>query len=183
MNPLQTLMTADELLALPDDGCRHELVNGELRSMIPSGSEHSVITARLARLVDTFVDSQKRGLVFGAEGGFKIRSDPDTVRAPDLAFVRQERVPETGIPKGFWPGAPDLAVEVVSPGDTYEEVAGKVADWLRAGTAVVWVVDPGQRTVIVHSSTEEARMLTTSDEQTGGEVLPGFVCPVADLFP
>lgn len=111
--------------------------------MTPSGSAHSVITARLARLVDTFVSTHGLGLVFGAEGGFKIASNPDAVRAPDLAFVRRERIPESGIPKGFWPGAPDLAAEVVSPGDTYEEVEEKVADWLRAGRSWYGSPTPG----------------------------------------
>ena len=183
MNPIQILLTADELLALPDDGCRHELVEGELTTMTPSGSEHSAITATLARLVDTFVSNRKLGRVFGAEGGFKIASDPDTVRAPDLAFVRQERIPASGIPTGFWPGAPDLAAEVVSPGDTYEEVEEKVAMWLRAGTLLVWVINPRRRTIAVHASTERVRVLSEADDLLGGEVLPGFRCGVRELFP
>jgi Uma2 family endonuclease len=183
MDSTQTLLTAEDLLALPDDGFRHELVNGELTTMTPSGSEHGVITATLARLVDTFVSSRELGLVFGAEAGFRIGSDPDTVRAPDLAFVRRERIPESGIPKGFWPGAPDLAAEVVSPGDTYEEVEEKVAQWLGAGTLLVWVVNPRHRTVAVRASSDEVRILSETDELRGGDVLPGFTCAVAELFP
>jgi Uma2 family endonuclease len=183
MSPTQTLLTAEDLLALPDDGGRRELVNGELKTMTPSGSEHSVITATLAHLVRSFVSARGLGLVFGAEGGFKIASNPDTVRAPDLAFVRRERIPESGIPTGFWPGAPDLAAEVVSPGDTYEEVDAKVAAWLHAGAELVWVVNPRPRTVAVHSGEGEVKILSATDELTGGTVIPGFACPVAELFP
>ena len=183
MNPIRTLMTAEDLLALPDDGCRHELVEGELRTMTPSGSEHSVITATLAHLVGGFASAHHLGVVFGAEGGFRIGSDPDTVRAPDLAFVQRERIPESGIPTGFWPGAPDLAVEVVSPSDTYEEVEEKVAQWLRAGTLLVWVVNPKLRTVAVRSSAKKVRILSEADELLGGVVLPGFTCRVSELFP
>lgn len=183
MTPTQTLLTAEDLLALPEAAGRHELVKGELRTMVPSGSEHSVITARLARFVDTFVAKHELGLVFGAEGGFKISSDPDTVRAPDLAFVRRERIPESGIPTGFWPGAPDLAAEVVSPGDTYEAVAEKTAAWLDAGAETVWVVNPKGRTVAVHSASRTVRILSAEDELEGGPVLPGFVCRVAEIFP
>jgi Uma2 family endonuclease len=183
MSTTPTLMTADDLLRLPDDGLRHELVNGELRTMTPSGSEHSVITARLARVVDGFVSSRDLGLVFGAEGGFRISTGPDTVRAPDLAFVHRERIPESGIPKGYWPGAPDLAAEVVSPGETYGEVEGKVSAWLDAGTAVVWVLDPARRSVAVHEAGAGVRILSAADELTGGTVLPGLACPVAELFP
>lgn len=183
MNPTQTLLTADELLLLPDDGCRHELVDGELRTMTPSGSEHSVITAELARVVAAFVRERNLGLVFGAEGGFRVRSDPDTVRAPDLAFVRRERIPPSGIPKGFWPGAPDLAAEVISPGDTYEEVDEKVAMWLDAGAETVWVINPRRKTVAVHSGDGTVRLLSADERLTGGDLLPDFACPVAEIFP
>jgi Uma2 family endonuclease len=177
------LMTADELLLLPDDGYRHELVNGELRTMTPSGSLHGVISARLARIVAPFVDERGLGIVFGAEAGFKIASDPDTVRAPDLAFVRRDRIPESGIPISFWPGAPDLAAEVISPGDTYEEVDAKVAAWLRAGTQMVWVVNPRRRTVAVHTGSGSVEIRSEGDELSGEPVLPGFSCAAAALFP
>jgi Uma2 family endonuclease len=183
MNPTETLLTAEDLLALPDDGCRHELVNGEMTTMTPAGSEHGVIALRLATRVGPFVEARGLGEVFTAETGFKIASDPDTVRAPDLAFVRRERIPESGIPTGFWPGAPDLAAEVVSPGDTYEEVEEKVAQWLRAGALLVWVVNPRRRTVAVHGSAERVRILSAADDLLGGDVLPGFRCAVAELFP
>lgn len=176
------LHTADDLLALPDDGMRHELVKGELRSMTPAGSEHGVVAMNLATFVAPFVRTSRLGLVFTAETGFRIASEPDTVRAPDLAFVAGKRIPDSGIPKGFWPGAPDLAAEVVSPGDRYEEVEEKVLDWLRAGTRLVWVVNPRTRTVAVHEQHGNITLLTESETLTGGDVLPGFECRVAELF-
>jgi Uma2 family endonuclease len=183
MNPTQALLTADELFALPDDGFRHELIRGELQSMTPAGSEHGVITMRLAGRIFSHVESRQLGEVFTAETGFKLSSNPDTVRAPDLAFVRRERIPEGGIPRGFWPGAPDLAAEVVSPGDTYEEVEEKVADWLRAGAELVWIINPRRRTVTIHGRNEAIRILTETDQLTGGAVIPGFTCAIAELFP
>lgn len=182
MESAQTLLTAEDLLAL-DDGLRHELVNGELITTTPSGSEHGVITARLARLVDSFVSERGLGLVFGAEAGFRLSADPDTVRAPDLAFVRRARIPESGIPTGFWPGAPDLAAEVVSPSDTYEHVAAKVADWLRAGTEVVWVINPRGRSGTVHTGSIGVTILPETEQLTGGTTIPGFACGVREIFP
>jgi Uma2 family endonuclease len=114
--------TADELLKLPRGKVRYELVKGELQSMSPAGSEHGAVTLRLSTLLDQFVTDRGLGLAFGAETGFLIHRDPDTVRAPDLAFVGQERIPPESPPQGFWPGAPDLAVEVVSPGDVVREI-------------------------------------------------------------
>jgi Uma2 family endonuclease len=183
MDSTQTLLTAEDLFALPGDGFRHELVNGELTTMTPAGSEHGIVAMRLATRVGPYVEARRLGEVFTAETGFKIASDPDTVRVPDLAFVRRERIPESGIPKGFWPGAPDLVAEVISPGDTYEEVEEKVAQWLGAGTSLVWVVNPRHRMIVVRSASDEVKILSEADELRGGDVLPGFRCAVAELFP
>ena len=174
--------TASELYAMPDDGFRYELVKGELRKMSPSGSEHAVIIGRLTMRLGQHIEANDLGLYFGAEAGFKIASDPDTVRAPDLAFVSRERIPEIGIPKNFWTGAPDLAVEVVSPGDTYSEVEEKVEDWLEAGAQAVWVVNPKRRGVAVYRSMTDVTRLSEDDELSGGEVVPGFRCKVAEIF-
>jgi Uma2 family endonuclease len=176
-------MTAEELLALPDDNMRHELIRGELTTMTPAGSEHGVIAARLARLVDGFVSERGLGVVFGAETGFRMSTDPDTVLAPDMAFIRRERVGSTGIPQGYWPGAPDLAAEVVSPGDTRAEVKRKVRDWLEAGTEVVWALDPRTRTVTVHERDGSISELDASATLRCGDLLPGWSCEVATLFP
>ncbi|SIO58700.1 Endonuclease, Uma2 family (restriction endonuclease fold) [Singulisphaera sp. GP187] len=175
--------TADELWKMPNTGARLELVRGELRSMSPAGFEHGFIIMRIARPLDQFVTDHQLGVVVGAETGFKIATDPDTVLAPDIAFVRRERLPQTGLPKAFWPGAPDLAVEVVSPGDTVEEVDEKVADWLGAGTKAVWIVKPRTRSVTVYHSPSAFTVFTADEEFDGGELLPGFRCRVGDWFP
>jgi Uma2 family endonuclease len=182
MRTRPTLTTADELFMMPDDGFRYELVRGEVRRMPPAGSEHGAVAVNIAVVIAQFMKANGLGVGFGAETGFKIASEPDTVRAPDLAFVRRERIPDEGIPRGFWPGAPDLAVEVVSPGDTYTEVEEKVHDWLNAGTHMVLVLNPRTRTVAVYTSHTDVVRLTESDTLDGGEVLPGFTCRVAELF-
>lgn len=182
MSTTSTLATADELFMLPDDGFRYELVKGEVRRMPPAGSEHGAVAVNITILIAQFVKAHGLGVVFGAKTGFKIASEPDTVRAPDLAFIRRERIPAEGIPRGYWPGAPDLAVEVISPGDTYTEVEEKVSDWLSADTRMVLVLNPRTRTVTVYTSQTHIMRLTEADTLTGGEVLPGFSCQVADLF-
>ena len=175
-------VTADELFAKPKDGFRYELVKGELRKMSPAGSEHGAIIVNITVLLGQHVKSNQLGVCLGAETGFKIASDPDTVRAPDVAFVSRERVPESGIPKKFWPGAPDLAVEVLSPGDTVEEVEDKVEDWLSAGARAVWIVSPRRRGVTAYRSMTDVTRLSEADELDGGDVVPGFRCKVAEFF-
>jgi Uma2 family endonuclease len=150
--------------------------------MPPAGSEHGAIAMNFGVVIGQFVRATGLGLVFGADTGFKIASNPDTVRAPDFAFVRRERIPEGGIPRGFWPGAPDLAVEVISPSDTYSEVEEKVNDWLSAGTRMVLVLNPRTHTVTAYTSPTDVVRLTASDTLSGGEVLPGFTCRVSELF-
>ena len=174
--------TANELFEMPDDGFRYELVKGELRRMSPSGSEHGAIIINISVLLAQYVRSKKLGVCFGAETGFKLASDPDTVRAPDVAFIRRERIPESGIPKKFWPGAPDLAVEVLSPGDTRREVDEKVEDWLESGARAVWVINPKRRSVSVYRSLTDVTRLSEGEELDGGDVAPGFRCKVSEIF-
>src|SRR5436305_8558397 len=166
-------VTADELFTMPKDGFRYELVKGELRKMSPAGSEHGAIIVKITIRLGQHVESNGLGVCFGAETGFKIASDPDTVRAPDVAFVRRERVPESGIPKQFWHGAPDLAVGVRSPGDTLDEVEEKVEDWLSAGTRAVWLVSPRRRSVTVCRSMTEVTRPSEAEHLYGGDVVPG----------
>lgn len=175
-------MTADELLAMPHDGLWRELVRGELRTMTPSGSRHGGITGRVTTILGRHVEKHALGEVLGAETGFTLASDPDTVRAPDVAFVRRERVPSEGLPEGFWPGAPDLAVEVLSPSDTNYEVEEKVDQWLRAGARAVWVLNPRRRTLTVHRPGEQPLALAETDILHGGDAVPQFSCVVATLF-
>lgn len=175
-------MTAEELLQQPDDGYRYELVDGELRRMTPAGFKHGAIVANLTSPLANHVTSKRLGIVAGAETGFKIRSDPDTVRSPDIAFVARERVEAEGIPDAFWPGPPDLAVEVLSPSDTLYGIEDKVAVWLAAGARMVWVVHPKRRVVFVHRPEQDVQTCGESDTLDGGDVVPGFRCPVGDIF-
>jgi Uma2 family endonuclease len=183
MNPTTALLTAADLARMPADGLRYELVKGELRTMLPSGGEHGAVGINLAVPLGQHVKANQFGVVLGAETGFMIARDPDTVRAPDVAFVRKERIPAAGIPRSFWPGAPDLAAEVVSPNDTVFEVDEKVQEWLGAGTAQVWVINPRRRTVTVYRAPTDVTILSDQDTLDGGALLPGFRCPVRDLFP
>ena len=175
-------MTADELLAMPDDGWRYELVKGELIRMSPTGSEHGEGTMNLAAPLYPHVKSNNLGVVYAAETGFKLESDPDTVRAPDVAFVRRERVEQTRRLPGYGSGAPDLAVEVLSPSDRIRQVEEKVNGWLEAGARMVWVVSPKLRRVTVYRSLTDILTLTDKDNLDGGDVVPGFQIAISEIF-
>jgi Uma2 family endonuclease len=137
---------------------------------------------RIATPLDTHVTAHNLGAVYAAETGFFISSDPDTVRAPDVAFVRQERLDEVGDVDGYWPGAPDLAVEVISPNDTYAEVEEKVLEWLEAGTRMVVVVNPRKNAVTAYRSLTEIVVLTEEDYLDGGDIVPGWTIAVKEIF-
>jgi Uma2 family endonuclease len=178
----QKPVTAEELLRTPDDGLRRELVRGEVRTMAPAGSAHGRTAVNVTTPLDGHVKQNELGAVFAAETGFKISSHPDTVRAPDVAFVRCERVEIVGEIEGYWPEAPDLAVEVVSPNDRFSEVEEKVEDWIAAGTRMVLIANPRSRTVTVRLPGNKIEILTERDTIQGGEVVPGWTLPVADVF-
>jgi Uma2 family endonuclease len=178
----RTLMTADELLRLPDDHMRHELVKGELRTMPPAGVEHGFVEGELFAVVREYVRSHELGFTFGAETGFRISRNPDTVRAPDVAFVAKGRLPGDRPPPTFPDLAPDVVAEVVSPSNTATEVREKVQEWLEAGVRLVWVVWPSNRSVTEYRSPAEVRELAGGDQLDGFDVLPGFTCPVRDIF-
>jgi Uma2 family endonuclease len=177
------LVTANDLLAMPTGmGKRYELVAGELRVMSPSGWRHGKVTGRLHTRLGSFVEEHDLGVVFGAETGFRLAHDPDTVRAPDISFVSNERLPEREPAEGFWPGAPDLAVEVLSPGDRTGEVDEKIDAWLAAGCRAVWVVDPRLQTVTIYFSRNDVRVKTAGEIIEGDPVVPGFSCALKELF-
>jgi len=178
-------MTAEELLKLPMGlGKRYELVNGKLITMAPAGPEHGGIAMDLGYFIRHFVGQQKLGKVYAAETGFIIRRNPDTVRAPDCAFVSNERLEKYGQPKrGYYPVAPDLAVEVLSPGDSQDDVDAKLEDWFAGGARLVWIVNPRRRTITVYNSLEDIKLLTIKDTLCGDPVLPGFTLPLKDVFP
>ncbi len=176
------LMTADELWRLPDDGQRHELVRGELRTMPPAGFEHGDISIVFGASLGHHVWPRQLGRVVGSDVGFQLTTNPDTVRAPDAAFVSQERLAAVGHVRGYFPGAPDLAVEVISPNDLYTEVDEKVAEWLEHGARVVFVVNPRRRTVAVHRARQPVRVLTGDDVLEAEDLVPGWSLPVRNLF-
>jgi Uma2 family endonuclease len=176
------LLTAEDLLQLPKDGFRYELIRGELRKMPPAGDEHGDVTMQFGWRLAQHVKAHDLGKVYAAETGFLLATNPDTVRAPDVAFVRKERVQETGRITGFRPGAPDLVVEVISPGDTYSEVEEKALEWLRAGSQVVLLVNPRHRTVTVYRSFHEIHLLTEGDILSVEDVVPGWTLSIHDLF-
>jgi Uma2 family endonuclease len=176
------LMTAEELERMPDDGQFYELVRGRLVRVSPSSSISSIVSASVLAFVAAFVRQHKLGIVGDAQWGLKLASNPDTVRAPDVAFVRAERIPPEGIPRGFFPGAPDLAVEVRSPSDSTAEILRKVADYLAAGTRLVWVLDPTPRTATIYRPIGEPTVLGEDGVLDGEDVLPGFTLPLRDVW-
>ena len=149
--------------------------------MSPAGSEHGMIVAEIAGILRDFVKPRALGVVLGAETGFRVSNDPDTVLAPDVAFLQTSRIAGR-LPKGYFPGAPDLAVEVLSPNDRASEVVAKVQDWLNAGCTGVWVVDPKSQTVTVYGADRKAAILVSAETLTGGDLLPGFSTSVAGIF-
>lgn len=179
MHSRQTWTPAD-IERLPEDE-RFELLNGEPLPVSPTGFGHLFVTGILFGKLQTFVWERKLGVV-GGEGGFVLPGSDGTLLAPDIVFVARERVPRRATWDGFQPLAPDLAVEVVSPGDTVSEINGKTLAYLDAGVRAVWIVDPRRRIVTVHTPDGLARVLREGDELTGGDVLPGFAMPVAELF-
>lgn len=188
MRTIVNKTTAEELFRMPNDGAGYELVKGELRrkgdphKMSPTGFKHGTIVARLTVALGQYVEEHDLGEVTGAESGFKLASNPDTVRAPDVGFVRRERIPAGDLTEKFWPGAPDLAVEVISPNDNLNDVDEKVADYLDAGVRLVWLVNPKMRTVTEHQPNSEPRTLSESDTLDGADVVKGFQYSVAKLF-
>lgn len=175
-------VTADQLLEMPDDGMRRELVRGEVRVAALSGSQHGRLTAAIGTRLDAYVEGADLGEVYAAGTGFKLASDPDTVRAPDVAFVTRERAETVGDSDEYWPGAPDLAVEVLSPDDRYHEVDEKVAEWLEAGCRMVIVVNPCRRAATIYRSPSDVQLLTADDSIDGGDVVPGWTLPLRHLF-
>ncbi|MCC6124412.1 MAG: Uma2 family endonuclease [Pirellulales bacterium] len=176
----RTITTAAQLLQTPGLG-RCELVRGVFIEMSPAGFMHGRLAARVARILLDFVESRSLGEITGAETGFYIERNPDTVRAPDVGFIRADRLPTKKL-SGFFDGPPDLAVEILSPSDRASEVIAKVQEWLHAGCKAVWIVDPETETITVHESKNRIFELSKGDTLSGGDVLPGFGVLVRDIF-
>lgn len=177
----QRLVTAEEFARIPNDDYHYELVDGRVIRMSPPGSRRSVLTTRIAGLLNQYAEPHDLGVVMSV-GGFKLATNPDTVREPDIAFVRRDRIPETGVPDSFWPGPPDLAVEIRSPGDRQSEIRARVADYLARGARLVWVVDPKKKTVTIHERLSPPVTLDVDDTLDAGDVIPGFTSTVRRIF-
>jgi Uma2 family endonuclease len=185
MTPTQTAtpLTAEEFARLPDpaSGEQQELVQGVIVHMPPPQGLHGNCCAVIGSLLFNFARENKLGRIFTNDTGFIVRRNPDTVRGPDVAFWSRERLPQ--IPAGAYiPIPPDLAVEVVSPGDHFSRIQGKIADYLACGVALLWVIDPEDRSVSVYRPGQPLRILQESDHLDGEDVLPGFRLPVRELF-
>jgi Uma2 family endonuclease len=174
------LVTAEELLAMGDMG-RCQLIRGAIVMMAPAGIEHGDIAGQLFFRVKSFVDRKKLGKVLAPETGFVIARNPDTVRAPDVAFVRKARWPKRRH-TGFFQGAPDLAIEVLSPSDRWSEVIAKVNAWLAAGATSVWVVDPSNRSIEIYRSGNRVFRHGGSDTIRDEPTLPDFVLKLDVVF-
>jgi Uma2 family endonuclease len=180
MTIASSIRTAEQLIRAKDIG-RCELVRGELIMMSPAGANHGLIASRIDRRLGTFVEQHRLGEAFGAETGFLLSRNPDTVRAPDVAFVKKDRL-NLLRNRGFFPGHPDLAIEVLSPEDSASEVLAKVRDWLEAGTSAVWIVDPIKRTVTTHRSDQPSGTLTENEVVHDDAVIRGFKLALAEVF-
>lgn len=175
------LMTADELLTLDLPGKSTELVRGRLVVREPPSTYHGRVQSTLNILVGSHVRAHQLGAVFGQDTGFMIASNPDTVRAPDLGFVARDRLALIA-PRGYAALAPDLVAEILSPDDRPGEVMTKVGEWLEAGVALVWVIDPDRRSAQVYRADGGVATVPSDGELHGEGVLPGFSCRLAELF-
>jgi len=176
------LLTADDLLHIDIPGKQVELVRGVLVVREPPGYVHGDITARLAAALVTYADAHDLGRVVAGDPGFVLATDPDTVRGPDVAFIRRERVPHPA-PAAFARFAPDLAIEVLSAHDRPGEVLTKVGDWLSAGTSLVWVVDPARRVARVYRADGSDDAVGPDGMLNGEAVLPGFAVHLPTILP
>lgn len=181
MSRSQPLVTAEEFERIPNDDYHYELVRGRVVRVSPPGSRHGMLVTRIGSLLAQHLEAQDLGVVISS-GGFKLESNPDTVRELDVAFVRRERIPARGVPDGYWPGPPDLAVEIRSPGDRSPDLREKVHEYLALGVRIAWVVDSRAQTVTVHRPGAVVQVLGVDDVLDAGEVVPGFSCSVRRIF-
>ena len=175
-------MTADDLLRLDSEGVRGELIQGALCETLPTGVRHGKVVVNLAILLGGFIKPRRLGWVLASDVGFLLERNPDTVREPDIAYISAHNLPLDAEVAGYYVGAPDLAVEVFSPNDSPREVFDKARMWISFGVPLVWTVDPEIRTIEVHRPNQPLLKLSDDDTIDGGPVLPGFSCPVRDLF-
>lgn len=176
-----TLMTAEDLYELPDGSKGYELVRGELRVSEPPGHVHGLLALELGARLSAFVRTRKLGVVT-VESGYVLHRDPDTVRGPDVSFVRRDRRPPAERAHLFIEGAADLSAEIVSPSDSRAEVAEKVSDAIAGGVRLVWVIYPKTRHAVVHTPDGIPEIVHADGALDGRDVVPGFSLPLAELF-
>ena len=178
----EKVWTDAEFMALNRDGHSYEIVNGELIDMGNSGAKHGYVCSILMILLGGYVRLQKLGAMFDSSTAFKMKSG--NKRSPDISFMAKERLQGLDdLPDGFLEGAPDLAVEILSPSNTVEEIDSKLIEYFENGARLVWVIQPKQKYVLVYRSAEEPdRLLKSADSLDGEDIVPGFTLPVADLF-
>jgi Uma2 family endonuclease len=179
--PKQTL-TAEEFAALDLGDARSELIEGVIHTMPPTFDDHGEITMRLSILLGHHVLTHGLGVMYAAETGFLLARNPDTVRAPGIAFIQRDRAPASRIKPGWVSVIPDLVVEVASSGDRPVEIRQKAAMWLDAGVRLVWVVLPGERVVEVYQAGGAVARLDDQATLDGADIVPGFATSVAALF-
>ena len=175
------IMTAEELHRVNYPDKCIELVRGRLVVKEPAGYRHGRIVARVAKVLTDHVDDNALGEILAAETGFTLFRDPDTVRAPDIGFVRRGRVPDP-VPSGYAELAPDLVVEVLSPDDRPGQVLAKVGDWLEAGVKLVWVVDPERRLAHIYRADGSESVIDDAKMLDGEDVVPGFMCRLGTVL-
>ena len=183
MTTARKLLTADDLLAMPDDGKRYELVQGELIAMPPPGIMHGIVTGRIGGLFEDFVRRHNLDFISTSEVGIYVEQEPDTVRAADYTLIARQRITEPLPERGYAAGViPDLVVEVVSPDYSRSAVDAKIQMWLAAGVRIVLAIYIASREVAAHHDDGTTRRFGAGDRLTCEPVLPGFACPVADIF-
>lgn len=179
---LEQSVTIEEFYEKAMEGFRGELVRGELKETMPTSILHGIIAGRIAVIIGFFLMQNKIGEVLTAETGFRLFVNERTVRVPDVAFLSNEKLAEIEDFSKFFNGTPDLAVEVISPSESYDEVQGKLEDYLAAGVKIVWIVRPKQKSVTVYNSLFDFKTFQEDEEISGGEVLPDFKCRLQDIF-
>jgi Uma2 family endonuclease len=179
--PTTAPISADDLERLTPPNMLSELVRGVMVVREPPGYRHGAVTIRLTKAIIDHVYAHELGAVLAAETGFKLASDPDTVRAADVAFIRRDRLPDPE-PAGYVEMGPDLVVEVLSPSDRPGKVLAKVADWLSAGSKLVWVVDPARHLARVYRADGSEVLVSREGALDGEDILPGFTCPLAAIL-
>lgn len=178
----QSLLTAEQFCNSPFNTKHNELVRGEVIEKMPPGGMHGNIAARLVAHLLMWAEAGNHGWV-GVESGFILDRDPDIVRGPDVAFVRRDRIPADGVPTAFWNLAPDLAVKIISPSESAADVRNGIAEYLAAGSQLVWEVYPQRREIVVHTPDGIARTFHGDDVLEFPEILPGFRCTAKECFP